>query len=826
MILTDILIKNAEQRPHRTALVMKMGYRTASLSYQDVYVLSARVALFLEKSGIGKGDKVLMLAPNSPYWVCVFWGTLLRGAVAVPLNLQSTEEMVRKIAEQTEARILFKHLHFRQPIAPGLKTVDIEFIREETADLDEGLLRPFKASEEDLVEIMYTSGTTGDPKGVMLTHRNLGSNVEALAKVNPVSSDDRFLSILPLSHIFEQVIGFLFPFSSGALIVYAHSPAAIRDLLKQYRITTMAAVPEFLRVVMGKIEARAEEEGKKKLLDSFFKLSSRINFRPLRRLLFYSVHRSFGGRLGIVASGGAPLEPELEGKWNSLGIDLLQGYGLTETSPVISTNTLSRRRKGSVGKVLPGVEVGLAQDGEILVRGAGVFQGYYKKEPKTKDWFSTGDMGELDADGFLYLKGRKKYMIKGPGAQNVFPEDIEFELNRLEGVKDSCVVGLSRPGGKVEIHAVLLSVAPKDPKEPSLDPEQVIEKANQKLASYQRINGFSLWPREDFPRSATRKVRKEVVLAWLAEREKESCEEAPREEAKTPLMQLLSEVTATDLKEIKDSTKIVPELHLDSLLRIELVARIEEKFGVSVEEAKIIPSTTVSELESLVRGAEPSRQQTKVKGWPVSRWASLMRFLGQNLILLPLAGTFVRLKVEGEENLEGLEHPAVFMPNHLSYLDSLVVVMALPLRLRKKIAFAAARDMVYERYRPISWLLELLFNCFPFPRQEYENLKAGLDAMGRRLDEGWSVVVYPEGRLSQSGELQALKRGAGLVAVKMGVPIVCVKLRATQDVVPYGKILPRKRGLVTVRFSKPVRFDPRDSYIQATEKIQQILREL
>lgn len=796
MTLTDILEKSAKNFADKTAFTMRMGYRTASLSYKEVYELSSKIARLLEKNGLKKGDKVLLLAPNSPYWICVFWGCLLRGYIPVPLNVQSTAELVQKIAAQTEAKIIFKHVNFKEELPAYLKDYNIEFIQELVAGEDISNFEKSTLSENDIAELMYTSGTTGDPKGVILTHKNIYSNLTTLTQLIPLSRKDIFLSVLPLSHIFEQIIGFLMPFYHGAHIVYAHSPAAIPELLKEYRITKMAAVPEFLGVMMARIETKTR--GIPLWLASYF------------------IRRKFGGRFRVVASGGAPLDPELERKWFALGIDLVQGYGLTETSPVISTNTYKSHRIGSVGKALPGVEIKIASDGEVLVKGPNVFRGYFKNDQKTKeaftadDWFQTGDMGELDKDGFLYIRGRKKYLILGPGGQNIYPEDIEFELNKIAGIKDSCVVGLEKPGGQIEIHASLLLTESIVPKEKEI--EEMIKKANNRLAPYQYIIDWSIWPKEDFPRSATKKIKKEEVIKWL--KGFKTTAKVAASDSKTLLERILIEITGYE---------VVGKLNLDSLLRIELVSRIEEKFGVTIDESKIGPETTVSDLKEMIHQArrQPIKKPSTFKYWPRSWGASLVRRLGQSLLIFPLARIFIKLKTEGKKYLENLSLPVIFMPNHLSYLDSLVVIMALPPKIRNRVAFAAAQDVLYEKYKYFSRLAELYFNAFPFPRH-----KSGLEYAGRLLDKNWSIVVYPEGQMSETGKLRQFKRGAGLMAVEMDTQVVPVKISGTAEIVPYRKFLPRKRGLVIVKFGKPLKFKHDDSYIQATKKLQEISQKL
>jgi len=826
MILTQILIDNAKKFPNAPALTMKMGFRTVSLTYGEVYDVSRQIALLLKKEGVGPQDKVLFLAPNSPYWICCFWACLLRGAIAVPLNVQSTPEMVEKIANQVEAKLFFAHRFYRHEPPRGVKKYEMDLIKSELDPYDPAQFTSediFKATEDDLAEILYNSGTTGDPKGVMLTHKNLCANIKSVSQMTLLKmAQERMLSILPLSHIFEQAGGFFLAQYYAVHVIYAHSPSVIGDLLKEYRITKMLAVPEFLKILMSRIESAAEERGKKSLFDKLINFSLKMSNKFLSRLLFRSVHKKIGGKLDIIVSGGAPLDQKLERKWNALGIYLLQGYGLTETSPVVTSNTEKEHRFASVGKVAPGVQVRISDEGEIQVKGPNVFQGYFNDAEKTKavftpdGFFKTGDMGEFDEDGFLFLKGRKKYMIVGPGGQNVFPEDIEKELNLLPGVVDSCVVGLETESGMVQIHAVFLF------DEVKVDPNALIEKANEKLASYQQVTAYSVWPEDDFPRSATKKVKKELVITFLKEQEGGN---AVVPDGKGPLIHLLASVSGVTSDKITDQTKLVAQLAIDSLMRIELVARLEDKFGLLIDETEITMETTVADLEKMIKEKKPVKGLPPLSRWPRSWWASGLRIVFQNFLFL-IMRTFVKIRIEGLENLQGLELPVVLMPNHTSYLDAFVLVKSLPAAVKKRLAFAAANDVLYDYYRHLAVLGELIFNAFPFPRKEHENIKLGLDYMGRLLDKNYSIIVYPEGKISLDGKLQPLKRGSGLIAVEMDVYVVPVIIEGSHKIIPYAKMFPRMRGTVHVRFGKPIKFKPTDSYITATEEIEKVMQDL
>ncbi len=822
MTLIDILKNSVGKNRKRTAFIMRPRYREIRWTYGDLWNFAVSVAELLEKEGVKKGEPVLLWSPNSPYWGGAFFGILLRGGVAVPLHAENTQEFIEKVALNTGARVLLKASLLKSNFNSGLKIFDIDGFGAVKSDLPKEARLP-DIIESDLAEIIYTSGTTGDPKGVMLSHGNIVSNLLALAASIPVWKFDRFLSILPLSHMFEQVGGFLFPVLRGARIIYIPrtSSGLITKALREHHVTKMLAVPQFLDTVMKKIEARAREEGRERALDSARHVAGFLPW-PARRILFHKIHKRMGGWLLAVASGGAPLDPVLERKWELLGIKLLQGYGLTETSPILSVNTFWKHRFSSTGKPVSGVEVKIAPDGEILARGPNVFSGYYKNEEKTREvftpdgWFKTGDLGEVDKNGFVYVRGRKKYMIKGPAAQNIYPEDLEFEINKQPGVKDSAVVGLEKDH-RVEIHAVLLL-------EEGVNPEAVVEAANAKLASFQRVQNWSLWPDADFPRSATRKIQKEKVLEWLKYKPVEPKAASSREA--TPMTKLLGEIFGKAPEEITPDTKLVSDLGMDSILRIELVTRMEEAFGITLEEKLLTQKTGVAELEALIKERpKPETPEEPLKNRPFAALTRLVREILYWIFVFPIFSGFVNLRVFNQEVFREIKGPFLLMPNHRSYLDSVVILMSLPLKIRSRLAFAAAKD-VLRSYWWARTILELFFATFSFPREEKENVEQGLEATGKLLDRGFSVAVYPEGRQSPGKELLPLKRGAGLLGVEMEVPVIPVFIDGTEYVLPRDKIIPRRRGEVKVYFGNPLYFKKTDNYIDATQKIEAALRKL
>lgn len=821
--IMDIYNNAIKEHSNKKAFTMRIGFRTHDFTYNDIDKLVKQTALYLQAQGVKKGDKVVIFAPNSPYWIAAFFACLSIGAIPVPINVQSPIEQVNKIIAQTESKYIFLS-SFLELSFPTLKSIVLDYLPDIVSSYNPSDFKPEQITSDDLVQILYTSGTTGDPKGVMLSHGNMYSNLVSISKlINVDLRHDRLLSILPLSHIYEQSAGMLLPFSRGVHIVYAHSYAAISDLLREYKITKFNAVPEFLHIFMARIEsALKESKFKQFIFNSSSKLSGTFNNYRLSRIFFYPFLKKIGGKLDTVASGGAFLDPELEKKWELMGIRILQGYGLTETSPCISTNTFDDHKFASVGKVVENVDVKIAPDKEILVKGPNVFQGYYKNPQKTSEafdqagYFQTGDMGEFDSDGFLFIKGRKKYMILSPSGQNVYPEDIEAELNKIPGVQDSCVVGIDHGSG-VDIHAVFLP-ADKD----NFDPKSAVKAANLNLASYQRVNAWSIWPDVDFPRTPTRKIKKNDVIDWI--KSKNNLANGNGEH--TRLERILSQISGTAVGKIKPDSELVRDLNLDSLMRVELIVWIDQEFGVSIDEADISSEMTVAQLDSLIKAKKSTaRQSLYLKKWPRSIGSRIARRTLRPL-LFSIFRPFFKVNVIGLENIKDLKQPVVFMPNHISYFDGIALVKALPREFKYNLAFAAAQDVLYKDFKVVVPVAELLFNTFPIQRGAQTNIKVGLDYIGKMLDYGYNVVLFPEGFISKDGSLQPLKPGSGMIAVEMEAPVVPVIITGLDKIFPYGKMLPRRcdTRVITVQFLKPLYFAKSTGYSVAEKAIYDAMK--
>ncbi len=507
--IPDILLQARARHGARPALALRDPARGFSWSFDDLVAFAAGTARWLRAQGIERGDRIVLWGANEPAWGGTFFGALLLGAVVVPLDARSAPDFAARVAERTRARL--QVLGATQTPVPGIAAVRFA----ELPPLERGLEPPAPAAaEDDLAEIVFTSGTTGTPKGVMITHRNLVSNVRAMIEVVPILPSYRLLSLLPLSHMFEQAVGLGAALSGGASVVYISSlrPDTIFEALGAEGITTILAVPQVLQLFWNAIEREARRSGRERLFRILQAVAPFVPF-GLRRRLFAPVHARLGGQFLFFVCGGAYLDPALARAWENMGVKVVQGYGTTEASPAIAANSLAHRNLRSIGKPLSCNEVRLAADGEIQVRGPNVTPGYWEDPEATAaafadGWYCTGDLARQDADGYLYLIGRKKNVIVLASGENVYPEDIESLLLQQPGVRDAVVLGLTRPDGDVEVHAVLLAS--------DADAAAAAVKAtNRHLGIHQRVRGTTLWPDEDFPRTLTLKARRPEIEARL-----------------------------------------------------------------------------------------------------------------------------------------------------------------------------------------------------------------------------------------------------------------------------------------------------------------------
>jgi long-chain acyl-CoA synthetase len=819
----QMLQESRREHGPRVALKMRRGLRLEKYTYHDLWQQAQWAAGLLQNRGMEKGERVLLWAPNSPSWAIAYLGILFGGGVAVPLDVRSTPDFVARVAVQTEPVLALLSTSIpeaaQQLAVPALHLEDLPHL----LSRGEVVFRQPQIQDQDLAELMYTSGTTGEPKGVMLTHRNLVHSVETARQMIPVDPEAKALSLLPLSHIYEQIAGLLCPLHCGASIVYLPSrqPNIVLRALRREGITALALVPQALQILMSRIEREVERRGH---TDHWHRLHRLAPSLPMaaRRLLFRSVHRELGGRLQFLMCGGAYLDPSLAQKWESLGLPVLQGYGMTETAAMVTYGTLRHRRLGTVGQPPPGQEVTIAPDGEILVRGKNVGAGYWRNPEATKQafrngWYYTGDLGYLDPDGYLHFKGRKKNVIVLADGMNVYPEDIENRLNLRPEIEEAVVVGLPQVSGLVEVHAVILAADPEGV-------EEAVRDTNRLLAPHQQVRRYTVWSGENFPRTHTLKVKRHEVLEALAteERPAEERPEVASRQVDLDVRHLVARITGLRRDEIGPDSALGLDLGLDSLSIVELLCLIEEEMGISAEEGRLPTQATVGDLEALLTDVERVEEPTPFPEWPTGAAARAARTLLQRILLDPLLALLCPTQVIGLENLKDLSGPALFSANHTSHLDTPVVLKVLSRGYRSRLSVAAASDYWFA-VPLLGNLTALLLNAFPMARQG--GARPSMEHIVDLADHGWSVLIYPEGTRSPNGELQPFKPGVGLLAVELGIPVVPIHLRGLHAVLPKGSRVPR-RGPVEVTIGAPLRFLPGMDYVQAAQQLEREIRRL
>jgi len=822
--LTD-LFTTFETRGSQVAIVYRTGVRRFVYSYAELFDFSLRMNGWLAEQGIKREDRVVLWGPNSPWWAVAFWGIIARGAVAVPVDFMSGVERAETIAGLTDARLVIQSRDKLEWLT-GRPSVFMEDLPHLLAAA-EPLTFIHNPDPGDIAELIYTSGTTGTPKGVILTHRNLVANLFQVNRHIPIVTPDfNFLSLLPLSHMFEQMGGFFIPLNQGATIVYIRTlkPSAIMEALGEENIYAMVAVPRLLLLLKGSIKREMEEKGLLWAFDRLMKLGERFS-RGWRKLLFYPLQKKFGGHFSFFVSGGAPLDPEVFRFWDGMGFTVLEGYGLTECSPILTANTMERQVVGSVGQVLPGVELKI-ESGEILARGENVFSGYYGNEEATKEafssegWFRTGDLGDLDSDGWLRIKGRSKELIVTGAGVNVYPDEIEAILNRSSGVRESCVIGLDRGAGE-EVHAVLL--LDKNGRRP----EEVIAGANARLDELHRITGFTVWPDTEFPKTATMKIQKFRVK----QRVREGLAGVEGGLVSDRVVALIARITGTPIDRITESSLLVTDLGLTSIGRLELVNALEQEFRLDLEDSMIGPQTRVGDLRETIRKREKVRVRDHFRFWSNLVPALLARRLCDLLLHYPLFRVFVTIETAGLDNFDEADEPVMFVSNHLSYLDQPSIMFALPGRWRYNTATAAWEEFFFRDFRNFLHMLwkrfafeyaTVAFTVFPLPQTR--GFRGSLRHMGKLADHRMNMLIFPEGERSWDGSLLPFQQGLAIMVRELGIPLVPVKISGIEKILPRGAAWP-KRGKVRITFGKPLRFTT-ELPAEIVEKTRKAVQEL
>lgn len=804
---------------NRVAVTTRPFIKTERLSFGELQDRARQTAHFLRAAGMGAGDRVMAVADNSPEWMELFLGTQLIGAILVPVDAGSSLQVVLRCVADTEPKLIFRSRSRRPELSNLFRTYVLETLHEAIAKFPPSSLESSPDADSAAL-IVFTSGTTAAPKGVLLTQKNLLANISGIVDRIEIEADWRLLSVLPLSHMYE-LTGSLAVLSSGASIFYLSrvTPSSIAAALRDYQITTMLAIPQLLVLLLERIERAVMEEHLGAAYSAASKIAVRLPFR-LRRLLFRSIHSRLGGKLDLVVTGGAPMPVEVANAWEAMGVRIVQGYGLTETSPILTVNGLTHRRMDSPGKALFNVQLRIDEEGEIQAKGPNVFGGYWHNPTATQGaftadgWFRTGDVGELE-EGWLYIRGRLKSAIALSSGLKVFPEDIELVSSRSPILSSMCVVGERRPEGEAVVAVVSSERSDQEI-------TGAIAEVNAQLESYQHVSSWRRWPYDDFPRTRLLKIDRRKVQDWLNSTLLEAPEAPPEEVVEDPLVKMIRLSLGEPHAQFGESDRL-SDIGLDSLRRLTLGALIEENLGTTVAEEMITQSTTVSELRKAVSEGGQVEVQRPVPRWPFNPWVRVVGNGVREVLVRGLLRIWVEMHTEGKERLKDLSLPAIFIFNHTDDFDGPVIYQAIPRRIRKRLTVAAADDVLRE-HKFLAFVIRLCFAGFNLSRKE--PYMPSLEYVGQMIDAGWSVVLSPEGSLSKTGELQPFKSGVGLLAVELGVPIVPIKTVGLSGTVPLHAKWPKKHSKVVVHIGQPATFGPGERYDEVASRLHHIMEML
>ncbi len=849
------LLDDFRRHGSERAIVNHSGNRSLPCTYAELAEHSARFAAELERRGIYQGDRVLLWGQNSAAWIAAFYGCVLRGVLVVPLDAAGGSRFAERVIAEITPKLLIGDAVLLHTLSPSdAPQLLLDAAPDQLPDPD---YEPAPGLNRNTpLQIIFTSGTTSEPKGIVHTHGNV------LASLDPIEREIgryrryarpfhplRFLHTLPLSHVFGQFMGLWVP---PLLVAEVHfesrldAPRLIQ-LIRMQHISVLAAVPRVLELLRSH------------LLNLDATLAARLDAAQHVSALsrwwrFRGQHRLLGLKFWAFVCGGATLPEDLEQFWTRLGFALIQGYGMTETTALVTLNHPFHTARGSIGKPLAGREVRVADDGEILVLGDSIATTEWRAgraQARTADegWLRTGDLASRNTEGDLVFTGRKSDVIVTAAGLNIHPQDLEAALLRQPGIRGACVFAFEAGAGP-QPAAALLAAA-------ETDAAAALAAANRTLAEYQQIRRWILWPDPDLPRTSTGKVRRRDVAARAQLAFQSPASAAAADD---PILQILSSLPGSALSgatanNLTDTSRLREDFGLDSLSMVELQSTLEQRFAVEIPDDLWQQTRTVADLRRLVlprmtiRGAsshaadsqarsylQPKVDSTIYPRWP---WFAPVRWLRAaflECVAIPMTHLLLAPQIE-RRHLVSTRQPVLIVANHITAFDVPIVLAALPrsMRLRTAIAMAAGLLMGWRHARterhawlrflsPLAyWLVTALFNVFPLPQGP--GIRRSFAHAGAALDHGMSVLIFPEGRRSADGALNSFLPGIGLLAKESSATVLPVCL------IGLGELKQRKRnwfraGTVTVLVASPVTIGSEETPQAFTARLQEIFRQL
>jgi long-chain acyl-CoA synthetase len=844
------LIDDWRANGSQAAVVTYSGNRAIRTSYRQLVKLAEQFSLLLDQRGIGPGERLVLWGQNSAEWIAVFFGCVLRGVIVVPLDAAGTRQFAQRVISETTPKLIVGDANLLKQLEPGNPTLSLEELMSQLSSIPEQpATPPVELTRETPLQIVFTSGTTSEPKGVVHTHGNVLASVEPIEReINKYRRYERpfhplrFLHTLPLSHVFGQFMGLWLPPLLAAEVHFESRLEAERltRVIHRERISVLVAVPRMLELLQAHLVLRYPELERQ---------IAAAQGEPIWRRFwrFRRVHRLFGWKFWACICGGASLPPGLERFWSTLGYAVIQGYGMTETTALITLNHPFKIGKGTIGKPLPGRELRIGPDGEVSVRGEMVSTSTWQGgalQKREDPWLSTGDLAAVDEEGQLRFVGRKSETIVTSAGLNIHPEDLETALMRQPQISAGAVVAASQ-------QPVAVLVVPQG-REAA---EHAVASANHDLAEFQKIRQWYLWPDADLPRTSTGKVRRGAVAEWVARQ----MSSRPSEDGRTfqdSLLALIASITSIPATKTSEDARLAEDLHLDSLGRLQLQSAIEQRFGIAIEDEAFLSIETLGQLRAAIShdamastepvvdtglptpmaAAQPVRREFTYPHWPWSPIVSGLRIAFIEIIMRPLVWFLLDPAIQLDP-AELPNRPSLLIANHVTLFDAALVLYALPPGLRHRIAIASAGEMLedwrHARNQPHwwqnilapfqYWLLTALFNVFPLPRQA--GFRRSFAHIGDALDHGYHVLIFPEGRRSPDGTLLPFRSGIGVLARESNTAIVPIALRG-MDILVIRKRRWFHAGIPAIRVGPPVQLDPNRTPEQATVALHDTMRNL
>lgn len=842
------LVDEFQRHRNETAIVTYRGNRRESTSYGDVASLAMRFAYELKQRDIAMGNRVLIWGQNCAEWVAAFLGCVLRGVLAVPLDASGSIELAKRVFEDTQPRLVVGDSVLIDQLPGGVPKLPLDDLRKALPVQPAENVRETSLNLDTPLQIIFTSGTTWEPKGVVHTHRNVLASVEPIERemlkylryerfVHPL----RFLHTLPLSHVFGQFMGLWLPVLLGAEVHIDSRLQAQRliETIRRERISLLAAVPRVLDLLRSHLLLLYPD-----LLKQIEAAQGESVWR--RWWHFRRIHMLFGIKFWAFVCGGASLPSELETFWSTLGFALIQGYGMTETTALITLNHPFQIGRGTIGKPLPGREILITDDGEILVRGDMVSTATWQRgklQQSASDWLATGDLARSDDEGRFQFLGRKSQVIVTSSGLNIHPEDVESVLDQQPGVRASVVAPVNMAGG-TEALAVLLFRGPED------QAANAIRAANAKLAEYQRIRHWQLWPGLDFPRTSTGKIQRGKVAQWA---DSQAASNAQNRDGDA-LVELIAHIARSSASSVADEARLDEDLHLDSLGRVQLQSELEQRMGITLDDATMSAIATLGELRSQLGftsewaawsdGTQAVRTLAATEPppncvyprWPWSWPLRTLRVFFIECVMRPFVSFLGAPRVTRDPNTAWPEEPILIIANHITSYDGALVLYALPGKVRRHVATAMAADMLddfrHARGQESWWqnvlapgaylLITALFNVFPIPRNV--GFRDSFAHMGNALDRGYNILIFPEGQRTW-GTLQRFRSGIGLLVKESNTAVLPVTLLGLGELRQAGRGWFRS-GKLEVRVGKPMKFDAHRDADSITQELEETLRSM